>query len=205
MSTTFYGSLLADVTKAVNAEGAWQEQVPHPRADDASALELPVRLRRFLQERLPPYMLPSSIILLERMPLTAGGKLDRITLASRVPSSGRRTASEALTTLERVIVGVWCEVLNLDDVGATQNFFDLGGDSILIVQVRSHLASILKRELSVLDLFRYPTIGSLAEHLGGALAGSDMGGEKAHERAHLQRAVLEQKRRRHSIERSEAR
>jgi amino acid adenylation domain-containing protein len=194
-ATEFYARLLADVVEGTNSDGDGGGP-PFP-SRDTSALELPVRLRRFLQSRVPGYMLPSSIVLVDRMPLTPGGKLDRATLAARVEPRAQ-TPGGPLTATEQIVAGVWREVLNLQHVGAGDNFFDLGGDSILIVQARSHLASMLKRELSVIDLFRYPTVASLAEYLGGAADGNGEALERAQERGSLQRRALEQRRQRHA-------
>jgi acyl carrier protein len=68
--------------------------------------------------------------------------------------------------VERIIAGLWQEVLNLESVGTHENFFDLGGNSLLMIQLYGKLREVFNTELSVLDLFRYPTISSLATHLG---------------------------------------
>jgi acyl carrier protein len=70
------------------------------------------------------------------------------------------------TEVERMIVGIWQEVLRVDQVGVNDNFFDLGGHSLLMVQVQSRLQEVLKSELSIVEMFKYPTVGALASRLG---------------------------------------
>jgi len=120
-------------------------------------------LRGTLRQRLPEYMVPAAFVVLEALPLTANGKLDRRALpapdaASRGPVVAPRT------TTEEAIATVWREVLGLPAVGVEDSFFDLGGHSLLIVQVHRLLSSQFP-ELAVVDLFRYPTISALAQFL----------------------------------------
>ena len=125
-------------------------------------------LRHFLQERLPEYMIPSSIVVLGRLPRNRSGKIDRRALPRpnqvlREFQEGRETPC---TEVERMIRDVWNETLGLEESGLQDNFFDLGGDSLLIVRVRSRLEALLKKPISIVDLFQYPTIHSLAQYLG---------------------------------------
>lgn len=117
-------------------------------------------LQQFLRERLPAHMVPQNIVLLNRLPLTPNGKVDRRAL----PLVQSTTVREHLppTDLERTIAGVWREVLGLDAVSVNRNLFELGATSIHIVQVRARLQKVIGRELPIADLFRHPTISSLA-------------------------------------------
>jgi hypothetical protein len=104
------------------------------------------------------------------MPLTGNGKLDRAALAAHAAQATSRvhgiyTAPQ--TELERVVAGVWEEVLGVEAVGGDDNFFDLGGQSLLLVRVHSRLVEKLGREIAVVELFRYPTVRTLARHLSG--------------------------------------
>jgi len=124
-------------------------------------------LRGFLQEKLPNYTVPSAFVQLRALPLTPNGKLDRRSLP--VPEF-RHQALEVTyvspqTELERAIAKVWREVLHLEKVGVNDNFFDLGGHSLLIVQVNQKLRELLNRDLSVVELFQNPTVRSLAQYL----------------------------------------
>lgn len=124
------------------------------------------QLRHFLEERLPNYMIPSVFVLLETLPLTPNGKVDRQALRS--PEVLRPELDVAYvmpqTEAERVIAEVWQKALNLEKIGIHDNFFDLGGHSLLLVQVNSQLRELFNTELSIIEMFRYPTINSLAEY-----------------------------------------
>ncbi|NEQ87161.1 MAG: AMP-binding protein, partial [Moorea sp. SIO2I5] len=124
-------------------------------------------LRRFLEKKLPSYMIPSAFVTLDALPLTPNGKLDRKALPA--PDSLRpqleATYIKPKTDLEKTIATVWQKALKLETVGIHDNFFDLGGHSLLIVQVHSELCQLLKADFSMLELFRYPTISSLASFL----------------------------------------
>jgi amino acid adenylation domain-containing protein len=120
-------------------------------------------LRGALRQRLPEYMVPSAFVVLDALPLTANGKLDRRALpapdaAARGPVVAPRTATE------EAIAAVWRDVLGLTAVSVEESFFDLGGHSLLIVQVHRRLAGQFP-DLAVVDLFRYPTISALAQFL----------------------------------------
>ncbi|QLE49533.1 amino acid adenylation domain-containing protein [Nostoc sp. C057] len=121
-------------------------------------------LRGFLQEKLPQYMMPSTFLILPTLPLLPNGKLDKRSL----PAPEIRPELEAAyvmpqTQMEQTIAGVWQKALNIDNIGVHDNFFELGGHSLLMVKVHSQLHEIFQTDLSMLDMFRYPTINSLAE------------------------------------------
>ncbi|MBW4434412.1 MAG: amino acid adenylation domain-containing protein [Pelatocladus maniniholoensis HA4357-MV3] len=124
-------------------------------------------LRRFLQNKLLDYMLPTAFMILEALPLTSNGKVDRRALPT--PDVLRPELEVAYlvpqTKLEKTIASVWQKALNLEKIGIHDNFFEIGGHSLLLVTVHSQLQKILKVELSTLDLFRYPTIYDLAEYV----------------------------------------
>jgi amino acid adenylation domain-containing protein/non-ribosomal peptide synthase protein (TIGR01720 family) len=120
-------------------------------------------VRRFLKERLPEYMIPSTIILLERLPLTPNGKVDLRALPTpEADRSGLEVTYVApRTATELVLASIWGQVLRLDQVGTHDNFFELGGDSILSIQIiaRAHQAGL---QLTPKQLFQYQTIAELA-------------------------------------------
>jgi amino acid adenylation domain-containing protein len=127
----------------------------------------PASLRRFLQVRLPPYMVPAAIMTLDALPVTPNQKIDRVALPP--PSRDRAGTDMAYvppkTRLERLIASTWQDVLQTDQVGLEDNFFDLGGHSLLMAQVHTRLQAALEREISLVNLFRYPTVSSLASCL----------------------------------------
>jgi amino acid adenylation domain-containing protein len=129
-------------------------------------------LKLYLQERLPDYMVPSRIVAVERLPLSPNGKLDRRALVLPHDLPETDGASAPRTRLEASLASIWCETLGVEAIGTNTNFFDAGGHSLLIVQVQSKVAEALGAEVSVIDLFRFPTIAALAQHLDAAAAGS---------------------------------
>lgn len=127
------------------------------------------RLRQYARDRLPRFMVPSHFVQLERLPRTPTGKVDRSALEppgslSAEPSAAPHPSREReeLSETEHQIAEIWSEVLKVEAVGRHDNFFDLGGHSLLLLQVFSRLHEIYGRRVSVIDLFRYPTVTSLA-------------------------------------------
>jgi amino acid adenylation domain-containing protein len=124
-------------------------------------------LREYLKQRLPDYMIPAALVLLEQLPLTANGKVDRRALPapelSRVDPDGAYVPPQS--EVERAIAGVWQEILQVEKVGRHDNFFDLGGHSLLLMKVRDKLAELFEQEVTITEIFKYPTVNSLAEYL----------------------------------------
>ncbi len=125
-------------------------------------------LREKARERLPSYMVPSLFSELAELPLTPNGKVDRKALRalelSRVAPSDAPMAS-AETELENRIAQVWGEVLKLEQVSVTRNFFDLGGHSLLLAEAHAKLRETVDSELSIIEMFQFPTVRALASHL----------------------------------------
>ncbi|MEH2065250.1 MAG: amino acid adenylation domain-containing protein [Nostoc sp.] len=124
-------------------------------------------LRNFLLKHLPEYMVPSVFMMLEVLPLTSNGKVNRQALPAPETLRPELEAAYVMpqTEIEQAIATIWQKVLNIENIGIHDNFFELGGHSLLMVKVNSQLREIFKTDLSMLDMFRYPTISSLAEYL----------------------------------------
>ena len=155
-------------------------------------------LRRFIGERLPQFMWPSTIVLLPELPLTPNRKVDRNALpmpgsadASPRPETADRVATPPASALEQTIAAAWREVLQTGDVGVDDNFFDLGGHSLLAVQVHGRLKKAVTTSIAIVDLFRFPTIRTLAAHLAGDRPDRDVGA--AQDRAQSRRAALQRR------------
>jgi NAD(P)-dependent dehydrogenase (short-subunit alcohol dehydrogenase family)/acyl carrier protein len=137
---------------------------------------------------------PCELVVVPALPLTPSGELD---VGALVGMGGARSASAERilprTGLERTIAAIWREVLQVDAVDVHTSFFALGGQSVLLVQVLSKLRKALGGELSVVDLFRYPTVSALASHLEKAEAAPKRSVHKATERAQKQREVARQR------------
>ncbi|MDQ1350349.1 MAG: hypothetical protein QG657_650 [Acidobacteriota bacterium] len=125
-------------------------------------------LREWIGRRVPEYMIPAFIVFIDAMPLTTNGKVDiaALPILYNVRQDLEVKYKAPQTEIEQVIASVWMEYLHLEKVGINDNFFDLGGHSLLLTQVHSRLSEIYDRELTIVDLFRYPTIYSLAGHIG---------------------------------------
>jgi amino acid adenylation domain-containing protein len=139
-------------------------------------------LRQHLLKHLPEYMLPSEYVFVDHMPLTASGKVDRQALRKldtvyhaaeinrhpdgpAVPIDDGVDNGGGIGDMEELVAHVWREVLGLESVGLDVNFFDVGGHSLRLAQVRSNLESRLHRDIPMIDLFRYPTVRSSAAFL----------------------------------------
>lgn len=150
-----------------------------------------------LQQRLPSYMIPQQIHLLESMPLTANGKVDRKALATQItrsaPVSPDNQREQPTTALEQQLADWWAQILDQTAVGRHQNFFELGGDSLELVQIHRRIqASDLPgaQSLSVVDLFRHPTLAQMARYIEGFTTTSTQGAT-APSNDSTQRAVTE--------------
>ncbi|ANE55785.1 non-ribosomal peptide synthetase [Methylomonas sp. DH-1] len=125
------------------------------------------RLRDYLSQKLPDYMVPSVFCRLAELPLSANGKLDRKALPQ--PRKETETVAAAAVTdseLARQIREVWREVLNVDSVGPSDNFFDLGGTSVDMIKIHTRLRPLLSKDVPLLDMFFvYPTIAALVDYL----------------------------------------
>ncbi len=126
-------------------------------------------LRTGLVAALPDYMIPAAFVFLETFPLDPNGKLDRRSLPE--PPSDRPALGTAFlapqTAAEQKIAAIWREVLAVEQVGLDDNFFDLGGHSLLMLQVHSRLKAAYA-DLPMMAMFTHPTVRSMARHLGGA-------------------------------------
>ena len=125
---------------------------------------IPQILRTFLKEKLPEYYIPSAFVILERLPLTLNGKIDREALPAPDISAYHRAADHipASTIIEETLVNIWTEVLKIEPIGIQDNFFHLGGHSLLATQVLSRIRETFSCELTLKQLFEYPTIAQLS-------------------------------------------
>jgi amino acid adenylation domain-containing protein len=124
-------------------------------------------LRHFLKEKLPDYMIPAAFVVLAALPLTPNGKIDRRALPLAENSYHQLSVSydAPQSEIEKTIAKVWQQALQIEKVGIDDNFFDLGGHSLLALQVNNQLQEIFQQDLSIVEIFQYPTIKLLAQHL----------------------------------------
>ena len=154
----------------------------------------PAELRRFLAETLPEYMIPSAFVSLDELPKTPNGKVDRKALPDPDYGDVSTGASYAAPVgeTELAVASIWQGILNLEKVGRHDNFFDLGGHSLLIVQVQNRIQGRLGMSVNLVDLFRHPTVSALASFLESGNKTADRVA-RARERAERQRAVRVQR------------
>ena len=119
----------------------------------------------FLNARLPAYMVPSSFVVLDRIPLTSNGKVDYRALPSPDPDAARRMTGGPRvpsTPAEKALAQIWCEVLNLRSIGVDDNFFELGGHSLLATRIVSRVRNTWMVEMPFASIFEHPTVGGMA-------------------------------------------
>lgn len=127
----------------------------------------PTELRGYLRHQLPEYMIPATFVLLPALPLTPNGKIDRESLPDPEQPAGGGY-EQPRDEIEELLAGIWSEVLGLELVGRDQNFFDLGGHSLVATQVISRVREIFRVDLPVRTLFSTPTISGIAEAIRAA-------------------------------------
>jgi acyl-coenzyme A synthetase/AMP-(fatty) acid ligase/acyl carrier protein len=147
-------------------------------------------LRRFLKDKLPDYMIPAAFVSLETFPHTPNGKVDRKQLPrlTEIRSDLHTAFAAPATEIEKTIASVWQELLHVERVGCDDNFFDLGGHSLLVVQAQARLHEMLGVDLPVVRLFQYPTVSALAQSLSSRQKSGSL--EKARGRARRQREAF---------------
>ncbi|MCC6606147.1 MAG: non-ribosomal peptide synthase/polyketide synthase [Anaerolineae bacterium] len=122
------------------------------------------RIRRYLEARLPHYMVPSHFVLLPALPLTANGKVDRRALPQPLTADWHAIGYEAPeTVIQKMLAAIWSEVLSLKQVSITANFFELGGHSLLVAKLQSRINSALNVHFSLRDIFLHATIAEQAK------------------------------------------
>jgi amino acid adenylation domain-containing protein len=121
-------------------------------------------LRDYLKQELADYMMPASIVILDALPLSPTGKVDRAKLPSPVPPNIQSPGGPLKpgSEMEAALLGIWRSALGTDAVGVDDNFFDLGGTSLQLIQVHATIRSVMKADITVVDLFQYPRISALA-------------------------------------------
>ena len=156
-------------------------------APDAAAL------REHLRAGMPEYMVPTAFVNMDALPLSPNGKVDRKALPA--PEAKRDEAVAFVAPrdeTERAIAAIWREALGVEQVGVDDNFFDLGGHSLLLVQVHGRIREALGAQITVVELFQHPTVGALAARL--ARGGEEQAAparDAVDERSRRQKAALE--------------
>jgi amino acid adenylation domain-containing protein len=155
-----------------------------------AGVALPAReLSEYLTAKLPPWMMPSVYSPIQVFPLTPHGKVDYAALPAPTPGSARTGNQARGTDMEQIVAGVWRKVLGADQVGLDDNFFDIGGTSLLLVSVQARLQTLFNKRIPVADFFAFTTVRTLSESLGGSAPGSGSR-HSTEDQAHKQRAAF---------------
>jgi len=173
-----------------------------PKANQRPSI---AELRRFLKEQLPDYMVPADFVVLDEWPKTPGGKIDLHALSNpqTAPSQSKAAFAPPQNALEQVIAGLWQEVLSVAEIGRDDNFFDLGGHSLLLMKVNLKLKHHCRKDIPLVEMFKYPTISTLAEFLNGKQNGDlPSSFQKIQDRAANRRETTQQQRARRQEYRS---
>ncbi|HEY6802574.1 MAG TPA: amino acid adenylation domain-containing protein [Pyrinomonadaceae bacterium] len=165
-------SLIRDAVVITGEEGTEKRLIAYLvyGAGDGPSIQ---ELREYVRERLPEYMMPSVFAVLNELPLTATGKVDRKALpsaSSAVAESFEQSYVAPETPAEVAVATIWAEVLRVERVGKTDNFFELGGHSLLATQVISRLRSEFRVEVPLRRIFEAPTVAALAAKIEEARA-----------------------------------
>ena len=154
---------------AAHGEGGDKQLVAYVVAARDQPLD-PAELRQFLKGKLADHLVPVRYVKLDGLPLTPSGKVNRRALPKpeATPATTSIRKIEPQTELERSVAAVWREVLQLERVGTEDNFFDLGGNSLMLARVQNSLQAVLQRDVPILSLFQYPTVSALAKFLSVA-------------------------------------
>jgi acyl-CoA synthetase (AMP-forming)/AMP-acid ligase II len=192
-------ALVAGPTATTNARKPWASYANHPSKRAVKGNLLP-ELRAYLKNTLPAFMVPTAFVVLDALPLTPNGKIDRKALPA--PDRTRQESAADYQApkheLEQIVASVWQDLLGLDQVSTVDNLFDLGANSLLVVRANGKLRAALDRDVSLVDMFQYPTVKSLAAFLAqdnnaqqaGDGAAGDATLEQSHERGQSRRDAL---------------
>jgi amino acid adenylation domain-containing protein len=179
---------VAGAAVTVTGTGAAARITGYIVPDDPASPPPGATIRAVLASRLPAIMIPSALVPLPRLPLTRNGKLDHSALPPPPHAPTATPPGAARGPLEQVIAQAWCRTLGLPRVGVRDNFFEAGGNSLLLLALFEALRGSVDGELTVADLFRYPTVAALADFIGGR-TNRRAAGQRGIDRARLRAAA----------------
>ncbi|HYG12125.1 MAG TPA: amino acid adenylation domain-containing protein, partial [Pyrinomonadaceae bacterium] len=165
-----------EVVALAHGEGAQKNLAAYVVLLDGEERPRPSEWRQYLREKLPDYMIPSAFVILDALPITSNGKVDRKALPA--PEPGKREIEVEFvapqTPAEELVAEIWADVIGLEQVGLRDNFFELGGHSLLATQVVSRLRQIFRVEIPLRALFQMPTVEGIVEVLAQMWEGREI-------------------------------
>ncbi len=197
-ATLLAHSGVGDACAMVSRGGGGDELVAAVAAVGGATLSA-TEIRTFVQDRLPGYMVPVKVAVTDELPRLSSGKLDRKRILQRLAEAPAAVNDEPPADgAEQAVGALWATVLGRA-VGVDENFFDAGGNSLLLVRLREELRAAFRRDVHVIDLFRHPTVRAMASFLAG-VPGEDSAVADSAQRGHARQAArraLAQRRSRH--------
>jgi acyl carrier protein len=162
--------------------------------DKEAGKKLTQTIKQFLLDHLPPHMIPANFIVIQEMPLTNSGKIDRKKLPSPKADMGSLlTENKVLTETEKQLHYIWCDILKVNSVGLHDNFFDLGGHSLLIPHLINAINEKFHKQLQPTSLFRYTTISEISKFLEDDRLVDESLNKKAKDRAEKRRSAVKRR------------
>jgi amino acid adenylation domain-containing protein len=182
--------LVHDCVVSLNGGAAASPSLLAHVATDADSGLATADVRQYLKQRLPEFMLPSAVMFLDELPLSANGKVDRSKLPHfEGPVLADQKSAIPLTEAQQMIALAWMNALGIQRVGLDDNFFDIGGDSLRMAAVECELKANFQRAFTIVDLFEHPTVRSLTAWLTDSQISGNRASD-AQERARRQQAAL---------------
>jgi hypothetical protein len=180
------------VRSSAAASGPQGTHANAPAKPAAAGAALVPALREQARQKLPEYMVPSAFVLMDALPLMPNGKINRPALPApeRTPS-GLTTHEPPTSDVERGIVGVLRELLGGGDVGVDDNFFDVGANSLMMVQASVRLRSLLRRPVPLVRMFQHPTARTLAAALGDTDQAGDPAVKQSQDRGQMRKDAMQ--------------
>jgi hypothetical protein len=180
----------------VREETAGDQQLVAYVSPKAGATVEPAAVKDRLRQHLPEVMVPGHVVVLDVLPHTPNGKIDRNALPSLAEVRSSRTAAaapaEASSDLERQVLAIWEDTLGTSGIGIDDNFFDIGGHSLLLVRMQRRIRDGLERNVPLTDLYRYPTVRSFAQSLTSDATATVM--QSSQDRAARRREAMSRRR-----------
>ena len=188
---------IEDVVVLAKKDKAGENRLVAYIVTDHKPLPEKSEIREFLKSRMPEYMVPTAFVTMDVLPLTPNGKIDRKAFPEpeEFRASSEATYVKPRTEIENLVAEIWQDVLQMEKVGINDNFFDLGGHSLTMVKVHSELCEKLNRDISIVEMFKYPSIRTLARFLNEEQDKKPVFEEKE-QRAKSQREALNKQRQR---------